>query len=301
MIRIAIFLLWLLHFLPLQLLAPLGRGLGLLIYALVRERRRVTLTNLRLCFPELSEAERRQLARRHFQVFGRGFVEHGILWWGSKKRIQNLIRVEGLEHWQAVAGRPVIWLAPHFVGLDMGGARIITEWRGISVYSRQKDPLVDRVLLRGRTRFVAPVLFSRQDGIRPVVRAMRAGLPFYYLPDMDFGIRDSIFVPFFGVPAATITALARVARLARAVVVPVVTRQLPGAHGYVMRFYPAWENFPTDDIVADTRRMNEFIERRVLEMPEQYFWLHKRFKTRPPGEPSFYELQDRPERQANRE
>jgi KDO2-lipid IV(A) lauroyltransferase len=289
MTRFALFLLWLLHFLPLPVLAPLGRGLGLLIYALVHERRKVALTNLRLCFPAWSETERRRLARRHFQAFGRSFLEHGILWWGSKKRLQRLIRIEGLEHWQAVADRPVIWLAPHFVGLDMGGARIITEWRGISIYSRQKDPLIDRVLLRGRTRFVTPVLFSRQDGIRPVIRAMRSGLPFYYLPDMDFGSRDSIFVPFFGVPAATVTALPRIARLAGAVVVPAVTRQLPGGQGYVLRFYPAWSDFPTEDVQADTRRMNEFIEQRVREMPEQYFWLHKRFKTRPPGEPRFYE------------
>jgi KDO2-lipid IV(A) lauroyltransferase len=288
MTRIAIFLLWLLHFLPLSVLAVVGRALGILIYVFVRERRHVALVNLRLCFPEWDLRTRKRMARRHFQAFGRMFIEHGVLWWSSKARLQRLIRVEGLEHWQAVADRPVIWLAPHFVGLDMGGTRIITEWRGASVYSHQKDPVLDRVLLRGRTRFVKPVLFSRQDGIRPVVRALRAGVPLYYLPDMDLGSRDSIFVPFFGVPAATVTALARVARLARAVVVPAVTRQLPGGAGYVLRFYPAWNGFPTDDLAADVRRMNAFIEERVREMPEQYFWLHKRFKTRPPGEPGCY-------------
>jgi len=288
MTRFAIFLLWLVHFLPLPLLAPLGRGVGLLVYALVRERREVALTNLRLCFPEWNERTRRRVARRHFQAFGRAVVEHGLLWWSRRARLQRLIRVEGREHWEAVQGRPVIWLAPHFVGLDMGGTRIITEWRGVSVYSRQKDPVLDRVLLRGRTRFVEPVLFSRQDGIRPVVRAMREGLPLYYLPDMDFGSRDSIFVPFFGVPAATVTALSRIARLAGALVVPAVTRQLSGGKGYVLKFYPAWQSFPTDDVAADVRRMNAFIEDRVREMPEQYFWLHKRFKTRPPGEARFY-------------
>ena len=288
MTRLAIALLWLLHFLPLPILAPLGRGLGLLLYALAHERREVTRTNLRLCFPGWDETRRRALARAHFKAFGRAFLEHGLLWWSSKARLQRLIRVEGLEHWQAVAGGPVIWLAPHFVGLDMGGTRIITEWRGVSVYSRQKDPVLSRVLLRGRSRFVEPVLFSRQDGIRPVVRAMRRGLPLYYLPDMDLGSRDSIFVPFFGVPAATVTALSRIARLAGARVVPAITRQLPGGKGYVLRFYPAWQDFPTDDVAADVRRMNAFIEERVLEMPEQYYWLHKRFKTRPAGEAVFY-------------
>jgi KDO2-lipid IV(A) lauroyltransferase len=288
MTRVAIFLLWLTHFLPLPLLALLGRGLGLLIYAFVGERRHVTLTNLRLCFPEWDENRRKRAARLHFQAFGRGFVEHGMLWWSSKERLQRLIRVEGVEHWQAVADRPVIWLAPHFVGLDMGGTRIITEWQGVSVYSHQKDPVLDRILLRGRTRFVTPVLFSRQDGIRPVVRAVRRGLPLYYLPDMDLGSRDSIFVPFFGVAAATVTGLARIAQLAGAVVVPAVTRQLPGGMGYVLKFYPAWSDFPTGNLAADVRRMNAFIEERVREMPEQYFWLHKRFKTRPPGEDKFY-------------
>ncbi|MBI4193683.1 MAG: lipid A biosynthesis acyltransferase [Betaproteobacteria bacterium] len=288
MTRVAIFLLWLLHFLPLALLTPVGHGVGWLIYALVGERRRVALTNLRLCFPSWQESERKRVARRHFEAFGRSVIEHGILWWSSKQRVRRLIRIEGLEHWQAVAGRPVIWLAPHFVGLDMGGIRLGSEYRVVSVYSRQKDPAFDAVLYHGRTRFVMPELFSRQDGIRPVVRAIRHGLPFYYLPDMDFGNRDSIFVPFFGVRAATITALPRIARMAGAVVVPAVTRQLPGASGYLLKFYPAWTDFPSDDIEADTRRMNEFIEQRVMEMPEQYFWLHKRFKTRPAGEEKFY-------------
>ena len=286
--RFGLAVIWLLHFLPLRVLAAIGRGVGLLLYPLAFERRRVVLTNLRLCFPQWSDAERSQVARRHFQAFARTLVEHGVLWWGSRERIQRLVRVEGLENWQAVRDRPVIWFAPHFVGLDMGGARIITEWRGISVYSHQKDPVVDRVLLRGRTRFVTPALFSRQDGIRPVVKAMREGLPFYYLPDMDFGSRDSIFVPFFGVPAATITGLSRIARLARAVVVPAVTRQLPGRQGYELRFYPAWRDFPSGDVEADTQRMNEFIEQRAAEMPEQYYWVHRRFKTRPAGQEKIY-------------
>jgi KDO2-lipid IV(A) lauroyltransferase len=121
-----------------------------------------------------------------------------------------------------------------------------------------------------------------------VARAIKAGYPFYYLPDMDFGARDSIFVSFFEATAATITGLSRLARLTGARVVPLVTTQLPGTDGYVMQFYPAWDDFPSDDIVADTRRMNAFIEARILEMPEQYYWVHKRFKTRPAGEASVY-------------
>ena len=288
MTRIGLGLIWLLHWLPLSILAPLGRAAGRLLYVLAGERRRVVLTNLRLCFPELSETERVRLARNHFAVFMRSLLEHGILWWGSHARVLRTVRIEGLENWRAVEGRPIIFLAPHFVGLDMGGIRIGAEHRVVSVYSKQKNPAFDAVLYHGRTRFVMPDLYSRQDGIRPVAKAIKKGLPFYYLPDMDFGERDSIFVPFFGVPAATITGLARIAALTGAVVVPAVTTQLPGGGGYVLRFHPAWENFPSGDLAADTRRMNAFIEDRVREMPEQYYWLHKRFKTRPQGEPRFY-------------
>lgn len=288
MARLGIFLIWLLHFLPLGVLARCGAGFGWLLYAFGRERRRVARTNLRLCFPEMPAAERERLVRRHFRAFGRSLLERGILWWSPEARIRRLIRLEGLEHWRAVAGRPAILLAPHFVGLDMGGVRLTTEFRLVSMYSKQKNPLFDALLLHSRTRFGNSPMASRQDGLKPVVRAMRQGLPFYYLPDMDFGARDAVFVPFFGVPAATITGLSRLAKITGAAVVPAITRQLPGGAGYALKFYPAWEGFPGADAEGDTRRMNAFIEERVREMPEQYFWLHKRFKTRPPGEKKFY-------------
>lgn len=288
MARLGLVALWLCHFLPLHLLAPLGKGLGLALYALGRERRRVARINLRLCFPEMEEKERERCLRRHFMALGRSLVEHGILWWSPKRRVKKLVRLEGLEHWQAVKDRPVIWLAPHFVGLDMGGVRLTADYPLVSIYSRQKDRLFDALLFHGRTRFGTTRLLSRQDGIRPVIKALNEGLPFYYLPDMDFGPRDSVFVPFFGVPAATITGLSRLARVTGAVVVPCVTRQLPGAQGYVLKFYPAWRDFPGQSVESDTRRMNAFIEERVREMPEQYFWLHKRFKTRPEGQPRVY-------------
>jgi KDO2-lipid IV(A) lauroyltransferase len=286
--RLGLAILWLLHWLPLPALAALGRALGLLAHAVARERRRVALVNLETCFPQWSEVERHRVVRSHFQALARSALELGILWWGSKARVQRLVRIDGLENWDAVRDRPVILLAPHFIGLDFGGTRIATEWAGCSMYRQQSNRVMDQMLLHGRSRFVPQRLFARKDGIRPLVRAMREGRPFYYLPDQDFGPRDSIFVPFFGVLAATITGVSRIARLAGAVVVPAVTRQLPGAGGYVLTFYPAWRDFPTDDEAADTRRVNEFIEQRVLEMPEQYLWVHRRFKTRPPGEPGYY-------------
>lgn len=288
MTKIGLAIVWLLHGLPLRWLALLGHGLGALLYALARERRQVVLTNLRLCFPDLDDTQRARLAQRHFVAFGRSLLEHGILWWGSRERVLQLVQIEGLEHWRAVGDRPVIWLVPHFVGLDMGAVRLTVEHPFVAMYSRQKDPAFDAVLYHGRTRLGPAEMISRQEGLRPVARAMKAGMPFYYLPDMDFGKRDSIFVPFFGVPAATITGLARIAALTGAVVVPAVTEQLPGGDGYRLRFHPAWTDFPSGDVVVDTRRMNAFIEEQVRAMPEQYYWVHKRFKTRPPGEERFY-------------
>ena len=288
MVRIGLFVVWLLHFLPLPVLAPIGEAFGMLLYWFGRERRRVARTNLRLCFPDRDDKDRERLVRLHFRAFGRSVLERGILWWSSRRRIQRLVRIEGIEHWHAVKDKPVIWLAPHFVGLDMGGVRLTSEFPLVSMYANQKNPVFNRVLYRSRTRFGMTRLASRQEGIRPIVKGLKDGLPFYYLPDMDYGPRDAIFVPFFGVPAATITGLSRLARLAGASVVPCVTRQLSGGRGYVLKFYPAWQNFPGESVEEDTRRMNRFIEECVLEMPEQYFWLHKRFKTRPPGEERYY-------------
>lgn len=286
--RLGLLTLWLLHFLPLRVLAALGRGFGLLLYVLGKERRFVARRNLQLCFPTLDKGAIERRVRDHFRAFGRSFLEYGIVWWGSAERMRSFVKLEGLEHWQAVSDRPVIWLAPHFVGLDMGGIRLTVDFPLVSMFSRQKNPVFDGILRHGRERFSNSRLVSRQDGIREIVRGLRGGIPLYYLPDQDFGPRDALFVPFFGVPAATITALGRIAKIAGAVVVPCVTRQLPGSGGYVARFYPAWPDFPSGDDAVDTRRMNAFIEERVEEMPEQYFWMHKRFKTRPAGETRFY-------------
>ena len=282
--RIAFALIWLARFLPLRVLAALGSGLGLVLYGVGAERRRVALVNLELCFPELAPQERVRIARAHFQALTRSILERGILWWSSAEAVRRLVLLEGEEHWRAVADRPVIVLAPHFVGCEMGGIRIHLDRPMATMYSKQRNVALDAMLLHGRTRFNESRVYSRQDGIRPIVRALRAGMPLFYLPDMDFGPRDALFVPFFGVQAATITALSRLAAISGAAVLPCITRQLPGAQGYVARLYPAWDNFPGADLAADARRMNAFIEERVREMPEQYYWVHKRFKTRPPEE-----------------
>jgi KDO2-lipid IV(A) lauroyltransferase len=280
-----VLVLWLVHFLPMRWIGAIGAALGSVLYRFGRGR--VTRVNLALCFPEMSEKARHDLGLRHFRMLGRNAVELSIMVWGSSEELLRLIRVEGIEHLKAAEGRPIIALAPHFIGLNMGGIRVAYEYPGTaSVYSRQKNPVLERVFLQARMRFGDPHLVSRQEGLRSIVRVIRSGKPFYFLPDMDFGPRDSIFSTFFGVKTATITTLPRLAQITGAAVIPVVTRQV--GDGYVVRFYPEWEDYPTGDIEADVRRMNAFIEERVREMPEQYFWAHKRFKTRPPGEPSPY-------------
>lgn len=286
--RISVFLMWLLHFLPLPILAWFGNALGMILYVFATERRRVARINLRLCFPEMGEAERNKLVRRHFRAFARSIIERGLLWWSSAQRIQRLVHVEGLEHFKSVENDPVILLAPHFVALDVGGSWLSQYGNMFSVYSNQKNLYLHEKLLQGRSRFGDQLLLSRQQGLRPVVRALREGRPFYYLPDQDLAIKDALFIPFFGVPAATLNTVGRLAEMTSARVVPVTTRMLPHGQGYELRFYPPWENYPSGDMVADTRRVNEFIEQCVQEMPEQYFWLHKRFKTRPEGEERFY-------------
>lgn len=280
MTRIALLLMWLLHWLPLPALAPCGRLFGRLFFAFGRQRRHIALTNLGLCFPHLSEAEKSALARRHFEVFGRSFLERGLLWWASPERIRRLVKIEGME--RIPADRSVILLVPHFVGLDMGWTRLALERDMVSIYANQNNLLFNAALYRGRLRFGASELFSRQEGTRRAIKAMKAGRPFYYLPDMDYGRRDILFVPFFGVPAATITGLSRLTRMTGAAVVPVVTRMTDA--GYVVEIGAPWENYPGESIEADTRRMNAFIEAEIMKIPAQYFWLHRRFKTRPPGE-----------------
>ncbi len=286
--RLAIGVFWLLHFLPLAVLARIGAVAGLAFMVFGRERREVARTNLALCFPGWDEARRETVLRAHFRAIGRSFFEAGIVWWGSEKRIRRIVRIEGEEHARAQGDRRIILLVPHFAGIEMEGLRNSMNCPGMAVYSHQKNRVFDEFLVRVRSRFPGARMVARQEGVKPLLRGFKDGVRLQLSPDLDLGPRDAIFVPFFGVQAATVTSLSRLARLADAVIVPVVVRQLPGGEGYVMRMYPAWENYPGESVEADTRRMNAFIEERVLEMPEQYYWVHKRFKTRPEGEPRIY-------------
>ncbi len=275
-----------LHWLPLPLLRALGAALGTLLWLFARERRRVAHINLSLCFPEMGQAQRSALVRATFRAFSQSVIDRAILWHSPPQRIRTLVHVAGEAHLERLAGQPVILLAPHFAGLDAAWARLTLERRLASIYARQKNAAFNAALKAGRSRFNDPLLLSRQDGMRAILRELSNGLPLYTLPDMDLGARDAVFAPFFGVPAATITAVSRLARLAGAAVLPVVTRMTP--RGYEVTIHPPWDHFPSASDEDDARRMNAFIETEVRANLAQYHWLHKRFKTRPTGAARLY-------------
>ena len=284
--RLVLFLLWCLRWLPPRRVAAMGRGLGSLLFH--GGRKRVTLINLKTCFPDKTDAERERIGRGVFQNLGRATLELGRLWYAPVELALEDVTLRDRQFMDEWRGhKPVIVLAPHFVGLDIGGARFSREYpEAFSMYSEQKNKVFDQALRRARKRYSDATLITRQQGLRPVLKALKDKKPFYYLPDMDFGAKDAVFVDFFGTKTATVTAVSRLCGITGAKVVPLVTRQTET--GYEARFYPAWENFPSGDVEADARRLNAFLEERIREMPDQYFWVHKRFKTRPPGQTSFY-------------
>ncbi len=290
--RLLLALMWLLHWLPLPILGRIGKAVGSLLFVFMRKRRHITLTNLQLCLPHLSRTERLHLARSHFQYFARSVLERSILWWAPPARLSRLIQVVSPVPIQDMMNRPTIFLCPHFVCLEVAGVAITMQAPACSIYTKQRNKIFDAALRKGRLRFTPDEnnLLSREAGVKPIIRAMKSGRAFLMLPDMDFGVRDSIFTPFFGIPAATLTSPARLTTATDGQIIPVVTRFLPAYQGWQVIFYPPWENYPGTDINAATRRMNAFIEERVLESPAEYFWSHKRFKTRPEGEKNVYAI-----------
>ena len=265
----------------------LANVVGDLFWWAVRPRRHIALTNLRLCFPRWTEQKRRAVGRRTFRNMARAVVDHSVLALAPRERLLEYVRVVGLEHLHDPANRPLILVAPHFVGLDAGGVRISMEVKAATIYARQRNQTWNDWVLAIRSRFNTPLLIARAGfDLRAGIRAMKDGLPFYYLPDQDYGAQHSVFVPFFGNPAATIPMVARLARIAGAKVVMAVSEMTDD--GYVLHLEPAWPDFPSDDVEADTARMNREIERWVERIPDQYLWTHRRFKSRPEGAASVY-------------
>jgi Kdo2-lipid IVA lauroyltransferase/acyltransferase len=277
----------LLAHLPLRWVRALGWVLGWILYALVLPRRHVVRVNLSLCFPGWSADERRKLVPKIFVCVAQAWLDRSWLWHANPEVTRRRLRLTGaIEELQG--SQPTVLFAPHFVGMDAGWTALTqqVERKFTGIYTGQSNKVVDAWLLQGRRRFSSGRAFGRADGVKAIVSALREGDPLYLLPDMNFGPEESIFVPFYGVPAATVPSLSRFARLGRAKVVPVVTSMTPD--GYEVEILPAWSDFPSADTVADTALMNLRLQAYIDEMPEQYYWVHKRFKTRPPGAASVY-------------
>lgn len=283
-LALMLFMSWL----PGRVLWVLGSGLGSIVSWFPTPNRRFAERNIELCFPVLTDAERRRLVRRHFQLSGFAMLSLSVVWFAPKWRIRKFIELRDYHHVERAfaSGKNVILLAPHFIGLDIGGMRASLDRNLVSMYRKARDPLLEYLFQR-RERFGA-VVVERMASLKPIIRYIREGRPFYYLPDQDMGERAGVFVPFFGIPASTITTTSRIAASTNAVVVPCITRILPRGRGYEVRLLPPLENFPTEDPVSDAARMNREIETWVREMPEQYMWSYRRFKTRPNNEPSLY-------------
>lgn len=273
--------------LPLPWVRALGVLLGWVLYGVVGSRRRVVLTNLRLCFPQWSESEVRSAAQQTFVFFAKAWLDRGWLWHAGASTLKRRLRLTGAIH-ELDGISPTVIFAPHFVGLDAGWTAITQQVprQFTTIYTNQANQTADAWILQGRKRFSNTRLFGRIDGVKPIVAALKAGEPLYLLPDMNFGPEESVFVPFYGVAAATVPSLSRFARLSRAKVVPLLTRMTP--NGYDVEVLPAWQDFPTADSVADTALMNARLQTYIDSMPTQYYWVHKRFKDRPSGETAPY-------------
>lgn len=272
---------------PLPLLRALGWVLGHLLHALAHSRRRIVLTNLALCFPALSQTQRSDLARRTFVCFAQTFLDRSWLWHGPPALVKKRLHLHGALA-ELEGHHPTIIFSPHFYGLDAGAVAVCMAvprpFTGIS--TPQANPVIDAWINTGRHRLGQVRMFTRNEGAKGNLNSLRAGGVLYLLPDMDFGADGTVFVPFYGVAASTVPSIHRFARLARAKVISVVPRLTP--KGYDVEVLPVWPDFPTGDRVADTCRGNQMLEGYIHRSPEQYFWVHRRFKTRPPGQPPVY-------------
>jgi KDO2-lipid IV(A) lauroyltransferase len=285
---IGLAIVWCVGKLPFAAQRALGRALGLLTARLPGERRRVAARNIELCFPELSAAQRAELLHAALRDLGMLLVEFALAWFGAARALARVpCAIEGLEHLERcrAQGRGVLLVGAHFSHLELCARLVSQRIRIAGMYRVMDDAVFERAVLRARLRY-AQAMFAKED-LRRIVKYMKAGGTVWYAPDQDMRGKDSVFVPFFGVPAATITATHHLARLSGAAVIPFFHRRHADG-SYAIRLEAPLEAFPSADVVADTARVNACVERMVREAPPQYLWIHKRFKTRPEGAPPVY-------------
>ena len=281
--------LWCVTRLPYAWQLATGRLIGRLAFRLGRRRRRIAATNLELCFPELTDTQRQHLLSEHFVSLGIALIEFALSWWGSDAKLEPLAQIQGLEHLQCALqeGNGVILLSAHFTTLEIGGRLLARHTPFHVLYREHKNPVIEHVMGKARKRLYEKAIpRSDMNALRKSLKENRA---VWYAPDQDHGTGSSVFVPFFGIPATTLTTTSRIASISGAPVVPFFQRRLPGSHGYALELLPALEDFPGDDVASDTARIMQLIEAQVRQQPEQYLWAHRRFKTRPAGEPQVYD------------
>ena len=283
--------LWLVVQLPYKVQLCIGRVLGGLMYRVAGDRRRIAARNLELCFPEKTAAERERLLKDNFASTGIAFFEMAMSWWWSKPRLAKLAHVEGLEHLEHAQreGKGVILMAFHFTTLEIGAALLGQKHTIDGMYREHNNPLFDFIQRRGRERHNADSLAVERDDVRGMLKLLRSGRAIWYAPDQDYGSKQSIFVPLFGIPAATVTATSKFAKLGKAQVVPFTQQRLADGSGYKLVIHAPLSDFPGESDEADCLRINQWVELAIRECPEQYLWAHRRFKTRPPGEPKLYD------------
>jgi len=287
--KLAIGLLKLFALLPYGFVARLGDGLGWLLYQIPSRRKRTVHTNLKLCFPDWSDERREDVAQKHFRHAIRSYLERSVQWFGSAKKLEKLIQLDSAIDLTDPDLPPTLFLGFHFVGIEAGSIFLNYSLKRQcgSLYQPMSNQELEAVAKAARARFGADMA-SRADSARIVLRWLRERKPVMLGADMDYGARNSTFVPFFGVPTCTLTAVGRLAKVGHAQVVPFIGEVLPNYKGYRLKVFKPWENYPSGDDDVDARRMNEFLEEQIPLIPEQYYWVHKRFKTRPPGVPGVY-------------
>jgi Kdo2-lipid IVA lauroyltransferase/acyltransferase len=276
-------------FLPYTGLLFLGKLIGLALYQLPTNRKHIAKRNIELCFPELDSHQQAVLLRDNFISMGIAIMELGMAWWWPKRRFSRLVQFEGLENLSNTNGQGVILLSIHHTTLEVGAAAIAMVCERDGMYRAHNNPVYDYMQIKGRLHksFDDSRLYERRD-VRGTMKALKAGRTVWYAPDQDYGIKQGVFAPFFGIQAATVYATARLAEKTGARVVPFTHIRLPGDQGYKVSVHPALESFPTGDDIADATRINGLVEQFVRAQPDQYLWAHRRFKTRPAGEPDFY-------------
>jgi len=278
-------------FLPYAFTIRVGYSLGWLAAHIPNERAKVVKTNLRLCFPDLSEEQMNALTLEHWKLFGRSVIERSRIWLGSGRQITDIVTINSA----ITLGdrKPRLLINPHFVGLEGGFMALSVlasqhDWpRGAGLYQNMKNPFFNQKMIQWRNRFGGKSI-ERQSRLRDLIREIQTGNFIFIAPDIDLGLRDSVFVPFFGIQTNTITSVSRLARLSGAEVCLMTTTLNLDRMGYTCNISAPLPNFPTDHVEADTARLNKYIEELVRARPAEYYWVHKRFKHRPPGEPSLY-------------